>query len=219
MVMTEKTANLLIISPSSSWQEVLAQCTQPALSIISLPDVSVLEGVQMKPDIILMDLSPEVQEGSALTLQQVFPEVPVVALSAQQPNLPDGVTLLHKPIHAEALFECIAAYVLLQETPLALGELYLFTRGKYLSKEKQSIPDASKLKLTEKEVEILSYLFENKEKVVDKEALLSHIWGYGEGIDTHTVETHIYRLRQKVADQFDGREILMTTEGGYILQS
>ena len=55
------------------------------------------------------------------------------------------------------------------------------------------------IKLTEKEAALLSYLYRCK-KAVDKETLLREIWGYGEGISTHTLETHIYRLRQKLEE-------------------
>lgn len=55
------------------------------------------------------------------------------------------------------------------------------------------------IKLTEKEAALLNYLF-RQGKPVDKETLLREIWGYGDGISTHTLETHIYRLRQKLEE-------------------
>lgn len=71
-------------------------------------------------------------------------------------------------------------------------------------------------KLTEKEVAIIKYLYKNSGKYVGKQDLLSEVWGYADDTTTHTVETHIYRLRQKVED--DDSEIIETSEGGYSLK-
>jgi DNA-binding response OmpR family regulator len=67
--------------------------------------------------------------------------------------------------------------------------------------------------LTDKETALLLALYEAKEQGVSNDILLSTIWGYQEGIDTHTLQTHIYRLRQKL----EGIEII-TQEGGYRLE-
>lgn len=72
-------------------------------------------------------------------------------------------------------------------------------------------------KLTGKEAAILIELFDS-EGAVGREALLENIWGYGASISTHTLETHIYRLRQKIeADPADPK-ILLTLDGGYLLK-
>jgi DNA-binding response OmpR family regulator len=75
-----------------------------------------------------------------------------------------------------------------------------------------------KIRLTEKETAIIKYLYRDGE-VVSRDTLLHEIWGYGEGITTHTLETHIYRLRQKIEKNPSEARILLTREGGYKLVS
>lgn len=67
--------------------------------------------------------------------------------------------------------------------------------------------------LTEKETAILAYLHRAGERVVSRDELLGQVWGYSNAVSTHTVETHIYRLRRKLAD-IPGAEILLSTTGG-----
>ncbi len=76
----------------------------------------------------------------------------------------------------------------------------------------------SELKLTEKEISILTYLNQALGVSVGREELLREVWRYNEGVTTHTLETHIYRLRQKLSEIFANREIIITTEGGYRLE-
>ena len=58
--------------------------------------------------------------------------------------------------------------------------------------------EGSKLRLTEKETSILRYLYRAGERPASRERLLQEVWGYNSGVTTHTLETHIYRLRQKI---------------------
>jgi DNA-binding response OmpR family regulator len=74
-----------------------------------------------------------------------------------------------------------------------------------------------KVRLTEKETSILKYLYRSGEKVVTREVLLHEVWGYNAGVTTHTLETHIYRLRQKIEKDPSNAELLITEMGGYKL--
>jgi DNA-binding response OmpR family regulator len=74
-----------------------------------------------------------------------------------------------------------------------------------------------KVRLTEKETAILKYLYRAGAKVVGRDVLLAEVWGYNSGVTTHTLETHIYRLRQKVEKDPSNAEILVTETGGYRL--
>ena len=74
-----------------------------------------------------------------------------------------------------------------------------------------------KVRLTEKETAILKYLFRAGEKVVGRDMLLTEVWGYNAGVTTHTLETHIYRLRQKIERDPAAARILITEPGGYKL--
>jgi DNA-binding response OmpR family regulator len=75
----------------------------------------------------------------------------------------------------------------------------------------------SKIRLTEKETAILKYLYRAGDKVVTRDLLLHEVWGYNSGVTTHTLETHIYRLRQKIERRPAQAELLITEGGGYRL--
>tara|TARA_B100000780_G_scaffold64_1_gene57 strand:- start:1746 stop:2369 length:624 start_codon:yes stop_codon:yes gene_type:complete len=76
--------------------------------------------------------------------------------------------------------------------------------------------DNINLKLTEKEIEIILYLIKNKMKhsVLD---LQKNIWRYSSSMETHTVETHIYRLRKKISDKFNDDELILSHKNGYFI--
>jgi DNA-binding response OmpR family regulator len=74
-----------------------------------------------------------------------------------------------------------------------------------------------KVRLTEKETAILKYLYRAGDKVIGRETLLGEVWGYNAGVTTHTLETHVYRLRQKIEKEPSKAEILVTEPGGYRL--
>ncbi|NCF49037.1 MAG: DNA-binding response regulator, partial [Bacteroidetes bacterium] len=82
----------------------------------------------------------------------------------------------------------------------------------------KSSDETRKVILTEKESTILKYLYRAHPNCVPKEELLAEVWGFQNGLSTHTVETHIYRLRQKVK-RLTNKNIIMTTPLGYLLSS
>jgi DNA-binding response OmpR family regulator len=78
-------------------------------------------------------------------------------------------------------------------------------------------PQGVKLRLTEKEAAILRYLHRAEQQPVARETLLKHVWGYNANVTTHTLETHIYRLRQKIENNPAEAQLLVTEGGGYKL--
>ncbi len=74
-----------------------------------------------------------------------------------------------------------------------------------------------KIRLTDKEAAILKYLYRCGNRVVSREVLLDEVWGYNAGVTTHTLETHVYRLRQKIEPNPSQAQILVTESGGYRL--
>ena len=70
--------------------------------------------------------------------------------------------------------------------------------------------------LTEKEIQLLE-LFLNSKKPISKDKILSSVWNYSSDADTHTVETHIYRLRKKINDKFSDENFIVNTKDGYSL--
>ena len=96
----------------------------------------------------------------------------------------------------------------------------VFTIGRFTFKPASKMlvdEKGSKIRLTEKETSILKYLFRAGEKVVTRDVLLHEVWGYNAGVTTHTLETHIYRLRQKIEKDPANAELLITETGGYKL--
>lgn len=78
-------------------------------------------------------------------------------------------------------------------------------------------PGGEIIRLTDKEADILRYLHRAAGAPVAREALLGEVWGYQSGVTTHTLETHVYRLRQKIEPQMGKTRLLLTVEGGYRL--
>jgi DNA-binding response OmpR family regulator len=96
----------------------------------------------------------------------------------------------------------------------------IFRVGPYQFKPAQKLltrDDNKKVRLTEKETAIIKFLYRSGEQSVSRETLLSDVWGYNAGVSTHTLETHIYRLRQKIERDPAHSEILVTEGGGYRL--
>lgn len=96
----------------------------------------------------------------------------------------------------------------------------VFTIGRYTFKPAAKLlidEKGSKIRLTEKETSILKYLYRASQKVITRDVLLHEVWGYNAGVTTHTLETHIYRLRQKIEKDPSNSELLITEGGGYKL--
>jgi DNA-binding response OmpR family regulator len=97
----------------------------------------------------------------------------------------------------------------------------VFTIGPYTFRPSAKIlVDATgrhKVRLTEKEAAILKYLYRAGDQAIGRETLLGEVWGYNAGVTTHTLETHVYRLRQKIEKEPSNAQILVTEPGGYRL--
>ena len=96
----------------------------------------------------------------------------------------------------------------------------VFQLGPYTFKPAQKMlvdERDKKIRLTEKETNILKFLYRATEGVVPRDVLLHEVWGYNAGVTTHTLETHIYRLRQKIEPDPSHVRLLVTESGGYRL--
>ena len=140
---------------------------------------------------------------------------------------PDQKLLLSKNLEEKNLF-------LMQNFPISINKLtelinIQLIKIKFKHKSKIIIKDYElnlnsklisrdniNLKLTEKEIEIILYLIKNKMKhsVLD---LQKNIWRYSSSMETHTVETHIYRLRKKISDKFNDDELILSHKNGYFI--
>ena len=97
-----------------------------------------------------------------------------------------------------------------QQSKITIKGYEINLNSKFLSKGNL------KLKLTEKEIEIILYL--NSKKIKHNVAdLQKNIWGYAANMETHTVETHIYRLRKKISDLFKDKKFILSHKNGYFI--
>ncbi len=121
-----------------------------------------------------------------------------------------------KPFRFGALLARIRAQLRQHEQ----SEDAVFAIGRFTFRPAQKMLEeegGQKVRLTEKETSILKYLYRADYKVVTREVLLHEVWGYNAGVTTHTLETHIYRLRQKIESDPSNAELLVTESGGYKL--
>jgi len=95
-----------------------------------------------------------------------------------------------------------------------------FQVGPYVFKPSQKVlidDKGGKIRLTEKETAIIRYLYRADRRVVTRDVLLEEVWGYNSGVTTHTLETHVYRLRQKIEPEPSNARLIVTESGGYKL--
>jgi DNA-binding response OmpR family regulator len=100
------------------------------------------------------------------------------------------------------------------------SEDVVFTIGPYSFQPAAKLleaADGGKVRLTDKETSILKYLYRQGPKTITRDILLKEVWGYNNRVTTHTLETHIYRLRQKIERDPSNARLLVTEEGGYRL--
>ncbi|EJF85216.1 response regulator transcription factor [Candidatus Bartonella washoeensis] len=117
-------------------------------------------------------------------------------------------------------FAVLLARIRAQLRQYEQNEDAVFYIGPYTFKPRQKLlidQHNNQIRLTEKEAAILKYLYCTSNQIVNRETLLEQIWGYNGNIVTHTLETHIYRLRQKIEKDPSNAKILITDHNGYRL--
>jgi DNA-binding response OmpR family regulator len=176
-------------------------------------------------DLILLDIGlPDMdgREACKLIRRNGF-KGPVIMLTAQDTDsdqilgLESGANdYVTKPFRIAVLLARIRAQLRQHEQ----SEDAVFQIGPYTFKPANKLlldPKGGKVRLTEKETSILKYLYRAGESVITRDVLLHEVWGYNAGVTTHTLETHIYRLRQKIEQDPTNAELLVTEAGGYKL--
>jgi DNA-binding response OmpR family regulator len=176
-------------------------------------------------DLILMDVGLPDMDGreACKILRKNGFKGPIVMLTGQASDadtilgLESGANdYITKPFKFAVLLARIRAQLRQHEQ----SEDAVFSIGPYSFKPAAKLlldDNGGKVRLTEKETSILKYLYRAGEKVVSREVLLHEVWGYNAGVTTHTLETHIYRLRQKIEKDPSSAELLVTETGGYKL--
>ena len=197
-------AHILFISDNEDFAEDLkAQILRFA------PDFSFVENA---PDLLLIDENSE----CCNELRQKYPTIPLIFLSAENKENDILNIYVKKPFSLMSFLDVLrAANNNLDNS----ADGYLTFNDYELRPNLREIVDIQSgdvIKLTEREIDILKYLYKNQGHYVSKSDLQRNGWKYNEEVATHTIETHIYRLRQKV-EQKGGRRLIITGNGGYML--
>ena len=177
------------------------------------------------PDLILLDLDLPDIDGREVCrrLRDADISAPIIMLTAQSSDEDTVAGLdagaddyVSKPFRIAVLLARIRAQLRAHEQ----SEHAVFHIGPFEFRPAQKVlldAKGKKVRLTEKETSILKYLYRAGGQAIGREELLAEVWGYNAGVTTHTLETHIYRLRQKVEGE-SPEKLLITEAGGYRLQ-
>jgi DNA-binding response OmpR family regulator len=178
-----------------------------------------------KPDLVLLDVDLPDMDGreACRQMREGGVAAPVIMLTAAATDedtvrgLDAGANdYVTKPYKFAVLLARIRAqlrdYEHSEGAVFRLGAYEFRPSGKALIDER-----GRKIRLTEKETNILKYLYRAGDKAISREELLAEVWGYNAGVTTHTLETHVYRLRQKIEPDPAHARLLLTEQGGYRL--
>jgi DNA-binding response OmpR family regulator len=219
---------LLIVDDDQDLRGAIAEQLQTE-GFETLEAATAGEGVTLaaeaKPDLILLDVDLPDMDGreACRVLRERGVATPVIMLTAADTDddtvrgLDSGANdYVTKPYKFAVLLARIRAqlrdYEHSEGAIFRLGAYEFRPAAKLLMDER-----GKKIRLTEKETNILKYLYRAGEKAVSREELLAEVWGYNAGVTTHTLETHVYRLRQKIEPDPANARLLLTEAGGYKL--
>jgi DNA-binding response OmpR family regulator len=176
-------------------------------------------------DLVLLDVNLPDMDGreACKVMRRGGYKGPVIMLTGQSSEsdtilgLDSGANdYVTKPFRFAVLLARIRAHLRQHEH----SEDAVFKVGPYTFKPSAKMlvrDDNRKVRLTEKETAIIKFLLRSGEQIVSRDVLLQDVWGYNAGVSTHTLETHVYRLRQKIERDPSHAEILVTEGGGYKL--
>lgn len=221
---------ILLVDDDESLRQTLAEQLQLHEEFVTTEAGSGVEGLEATKighfDLILLDVGLPDMDGRDLCrlMRKQGVKSPVIMLTAQDSDA-DAILGLDagandyvtKPFKVAVLLARMRAQLRQHEQ----SDDAVFTIGPYSFKPAAKLlidePRNKKIRLTEKETAILKYLYRAGDRMVKRETLLNEVWGYNAGVTTHTLETHVYRLRQKIEPDPARAAILVTDTGGYRL--
>jgi DNA-binding response OmpR family regulator len=221
---------ILIVDDDADLREALAEQLEAGGEFATVQAGAGQEGVDRaqsnRPDLVLLDVDLPDIDGREVCrrMRQGGVGAPIIMLTGQTSDqdtiagLDSGANdYVAKPFKFAVLMARIRAQLRSHEQSedavFRLGPYEFRPAAKLLIDEK-----LKKIRLTEKETSILKYLYRAGEKPVTRDELLAEVWGYNAGVTTHTLETHVYRLRQKIEPDPANAKLLLTEAGGYRLQ-
>ena len=178
------------------------------------PEFSVSTEKENTPDVVIIDENPKLVENC----RAEGIKAPLIFLNnGCEIDSSKVAHVINKPFYLSSFLDTVQASINIYENSkegsLTFNQYVLYPSRK----EILNIRNREITKLTEKEVCILKYLYKNKDKIVNKNDLMQEVWEYAADATTHTVETHIYRLRQKVEKEDETAQLILTSDGGYQL--
>jgi DNA-binding response OmpR family regulator len=225
--MTERT--ILIVDDDDDLRSTLAEQLGLYEEFRVLQEPTASKGIQAAragvTDLLVMDVGlPDMDGREAVKiLRKGGFRAPIIMLTGHDADADTILGLeagandyVTKPFRFAVLLARIRAQLRQHEQ----SEDVTFQVGPYLFKPGQKLlvdQRGSKIRLTEKESSIIKYLYRAGPKVITRDVLLEEVWGYNSGVTTHTLETHVYRLRQKIERDPSNAQILVTESGGYKL--
>lgn len=221
---------ILLVDDDADMREALAEQFELHEGFATIQAETAGEGIALldseRIDLVLLDVDLPDKDGreACKQLRAHGVNVPVIMLTGQTGaadtilGLDSGANdYVTKPFK----FNVLLARVRAQLRSFEQSEDATFQIGPYEFRPSMKVltdREGRKIRLTEKETNILKYLYRAGGKPVGREELLSEVWGYNANVTTHTLETHVYRLRQKIEPDPSNARILLTDSGGYRLQ-
>jgi len=223
------TKTILLVDDDDDMRETLAEQFELYDEFETVQAANGAEGIKtakaIRPDLIVLDVNmPDMDGREACRLMRKGDvNAPVIMLTAQDTDsdqilgLESGANdYVSKPFKFTVLLARVRAHLRSHEQ----SEDAVFKIGPYEfhpAMKALKTADDKRIRLTEKETNILKYLYRAGSKPVPREELLHEVWGYNAGVTTHTLETHVYRLRQKIEPNPSHATLLLTESGGYRL--
>ncbi|MGV6820773.1 MAG: winged helix-turn-helix transcriptional regulator [Parvularcula sp.] len=169
----------------------------------------------LPPDAVLVSAKPGAADASGQMIRDGGYEGPLLILCAENETTLPGTETITRPFRFGVLVtrlrQLIREFETSDEAVVSIGPFRFYPADKSLVLDSGEVT-----RLTDKEAAILRSLHRAGNRPIARQTLLEEVWGYNSGVTTHTLETHIYRLRQKL-EQGDTPALLVTDAGGYRL--